>query len=257
MIGFCPLASGSKGNCIYIGSKQTKLLIDVGLSAKALKERLSLLDIDITTIDAILITHEHHDHIKGLETVASRYHIPVLINSDTAKEVQRSIKTPLKFKIFATGESFLFGDIKITTFSIQHDAIDPIGCIIEAEGKRIGFCTDLGIATRHVSKHLLGCHHLYIEANHEPSMVHASNRPPVYKERVLGRQGHLSNDECAKLITEIAHPDLKSIHLAHLSSECNSEELALKKIENTINSLNLSTEILIAYQDRISKQISF
>lgn len=257
MIGFCPLASGSKGNSIYVGDTNTKILIDAGLSAKATKERLSQLNISLDEIDAILITHEHGDHIKGIEVIASSYDIPILTNSDTAKALHGVCKNPLKFKIFATGESFCFGSMQILPFSISHDAVDPVAFVIELQGKKVGFCADLGVATTPVAAHLMHCDHLYLEANHEPSMVHASFRPTVYKERVLGRQGHLSNDECIALLTKIAHPELKSIHLAHLSSECNSEILALQKVENAIKKMQMSTEVLIAYQDKISKPIHF
>lgn len=257
MIGFCPLASGSKGNCIYVGTEETKLLIDAGLSAKATRERLAQIGITLDQIDAILITHEHSDHIKGVETISSTYNIPLVTNSDTAKVLHSSMTKSPKFKIFTTGEVFTFGDMRITAFNVQHDAIDPVAFVIECADKKLGFCADLGIATTHVAKHLMGCHHLYLEANHEPSMVHASARPAVYKERVLGKQGHLSNDECVQLLEQIAHKDLLSIHLAHLSSECNSEQLALHKVTTAIRALQLPTEVLIAYQDSISKPIPF
>lgn len=255
MIGFCPLASGSKGNCIYVGDESTKILIDAGLSAKATKQRLSELNLSLSDIDAILVTHEHGDHIKGIEVIASSYNIPILTNSDTAKAVYQTCKSPLKFKIFATGESFCFGSMQILPFSISHDAIDPVAFTIELEGKKLGFCADLGVVTTPVASQLMHCDHLYLEANHEPSMVYASSRPIVYKERVLGRQGHLSNDECISLLTKIAHSNLKSIHLAHLSSECNSEALALQKIQAAMQALQINPNVFIAYQDKISNPI--
>lgn len=257
MIGYCPLASGSKGNSIYLGTKNTKILIDAGLSFKTIKERLSLINVDIGEIEAILITHEHTDHIRGLETFASKLSIPILANSDTAKAIYSLYELPSKFKIFSTGESFEFGDLEVHPFSVQHDAIDPVGFTVKAENRKIGFCTDLGFATTLVKNQLQGCDHLYIEANHEPSMVHASARPFVYKKRVLSRQGHLSNEECASLLDEIYHMGLKSVHLAHLSSECNAPDLALKIIGEKLKVKGYQGDIFIAYQEEISSRIVF
>ena len=257
MIGFCPLASGSKGNCIYVGTKHTKLLIDAGLSAKATRERLSCIGVSIDQIDAILVTHEHTDHIKGLDVLAGSLGIPVFCNSDTAKAIYSILNACPKFKIFSTGEPFHFGEIEICPFSIQHDAIDPVAFTMRMEGIKVGFCADLGVVTTYVIEHLKACDYLYIEANHEPSMVHACSRPSHYKQRVLGKQGHLSNEQCCQLIGQVGHTGLKHIHLAHISSECNSTELALEKAQNTLSGLQLQTSVSIAYQDQISLPIHF
>ncbi|MBS0603596.1 MAG: MBL fold metallo-hydrolase [Verrucomicrobia bacterium] len=257
MIGFCPLASGSKGNCIYIGTPTTKILIDAGVSAKAIRERLAEIGVKLEEIDAILITHEHTDHIRGLEMLGCRMGIPVFANSDTAKAIYEILDECPKFKIFSTGESFEFGDIEVHPFSIQHDAVDPVAFIIRTGGLKLGFCADLGFATTLVASHLKGCDYLYLEANHEPSMVHASARPMVYKKRVLSRQGHLSNAECAELLEQIYHEGLKHVHLAHLSSECNAPDLALKIIREKLESLQAKTEVSIAYQEVLSRPISF
>lgn len=257
MIGFCPLASGSKGNCIYVGTTTTKILIDAGISAKAIRERLSSIGVSLEEIDAVLITHEHTDHIRGLDILGSRLEIPIFANRDTAQAIYEVLNRALRFKIFITGETFQFGDLEIHPFTIQHDAVDPVAFTIKAQGVKLGFCADLGFATTLVANHLKGCDYLYLEANHEPSMVHACARPSVYKQRVLGKQGHLSNAECAQLIETIFHPDLKHIHLAHLSSECNSPELALKIISDKLKSLQAQTEVSIALQEEISRPISF
>ncbi|MBI2809626.1 MAG: MBL fold metallo-hydrolase [Candidatus Melainabacteria bacterium] len=255
MIGFCPLASGSKGNCIYFGTATTKILIDAGISAKLVRERLKQLGVELEEIDAILITHEHTDHIKALDVLGCRMGIPVFANSDTAKAIFANLDECPKFKIFSTGESFEFGDIEVHPFSIQHDAADPVAFVLKAGGKKFGFCADLGFVTTLVASQLKGCDYLYVEANHEPSMVHACARPQVYKQRVLGRQGHLSNAECAQLIETIYHGDLKHIHLAHLSSECNSQDLALKIIGDKLKALGAPTEVSIAFQEISSKPI--
>lgn len=257
MIGFCPLASGSKGNCIYVGTKATKILIDCGITAKSARARLESIGVNLEDIDAILVTHEHTDHIRGLEILGCRMGIPVFANSDTAKAIYGVLNESPKFKIFSTGETFEFGDLEVHPFSIQHDAVDPVAFTIKTQGLKLGFCADLGFATTLVASQLKGCDYLYLEANHEPSMVHACNRPPVYKKRVLSRQGHLSNEECAKLLEQLHHEGLKHVHLAHLSSECNSPDLALKIITEKLQSIQAKTEVSIAHQDILSRAIPF
>ena len=129
--GFTPLASGSKGNSIYFNSGQTKILIDAGLSARATQKKLAEIDVDISEIDAILVTHEHTDHIRGLNVLALKMGIPILANSETAKGIYTTLKECPQFKIFSTGETFEFGDIEIRPFSIQHDTPDPVSCTLK------------------------------------------------------------------------------------------------------------------------------
>lgn len=248
---FCPLASGSKGNCLYLKTQGIQVLIDAGLSAKATAERLHLLGVRLEDIQAILITHEHTDHIRGLPNIAGKLGIPVYANNDTARAILESTRVKLPFHLFATGETFSLADLEIHPFSIQHDTFDPVAFTIQAEGKKIGICTDLGCATTLVRTHLENCNCLFLEANHQPSMVHASNRPMVYKQRVLSRQGHLSNEECAMLISQIIHPQLDQIYLAHLSSECNHPDLAYAIVRSKIEE---SIALAIAWQDKISKK---
>lgn len=257
MIGFCPLASGSKGNCIYIGTPTTKVLIDAGMSAKMVRARLETIGVSLEEIDAILITHEHTDHIKGLEVLGCSMGIPIFANSETAKAIYSTLGKCPKFKIFSTGETFEFGDLEFRSFSIQHDAVDPVAFTVRHGGLKLGFCADLGFVTTLVASELKECDYLYVEANHQPSMVHASARPFVYKQRVLGRQGHLSNEECAQLIEQVHHPRLKHIHLAHLSSECNAPELALKIIQEKLDQLGSRAELSIAFQDKPSRPVTF
>lgn len=257
MHGFCPLASGSKGNSIYVGTKTTKILIDAGLSAKATKERLAAINVDLADIDAILITHEHSDHILGLKMLAYKMGIPILANSETAKGIVNCFHDIPKFKIFSTGETFEFGDMEIHPFSIQHDTLDPVAFTIKIENLKLGFCADLGFATTLVQTHLRHCDYLYLESNHEPSMVHASARPMVYKQRVLSRTGHLSNEACGQLLCEVAHPQLKHVHLAHLSSECNSPEKALSIVQSHLSSKGICLDLCVALQYSNSKPIHF
>lgn len=257
MKGFCPLASGSKGNCIYLGTERVKILIDAGISGKATVERLAQIGVSIEDIDAILITHEHSDHITGLKVLAYKKGIPVFANSETAKGIINSFRASPKLKIFSTGETFEFGDLEIHPFTIQHDTLDPVAFTIKTPDLKLGFCADLGFATTLVRNQLRDCDYLYVEANHEPSMVHASARPMVYKQRVLSRTGHLSNAACADLLCDVAHHKLKHVHLAHLSSECNSPDTALRVIKEILIEKGIDLEMCVAPQHSISKAIYF
>lgn len=257
MFGFCPLASGSKGNSIFLGTQQTRVLVDAGISFTSLEKKLSDLNVDIKTIEAVLITHEHTDHIQGLLSLTKKLQIPVLANAETAKGICSILGIRPRFKIFTTGEPFIFKDLEVHPFSIPHDTLDPVGFTIRTANLKLGFCTDLGYATSLLKKALEGCDYLYLEANHQPSMVHACSRPSIYKERVLGKQGHLSNEDAAALLIELHHDKLKHVHLAHLSKECNSQELALKIVKEALSSREKQVNLSIAFQDKISQEILF
>jgi len=257
MKGYCPLSSGSKGNCTFLGTKHTKVLIDAGINSKTLRKRLAEIDVELEQIDAILITHEHSDHILGLKTLAFKMGIPVIANHETAKGIVETFHSCPKFKIFSTGETFEFGDLEIHPFSIPHDTLDPVGFTIKVENLKLGFCTDLGFATSVVQTRLRHCDYLYLEANHQPSMVHASQRPAMLKQRILSKTGHLSNEACGNLLAQIFHPELKHVHLAHLSNECNTPQTALDVIKGIMQEHGISLEMCIAPQESISKPIYF
>jgi phosphoribosyl 1,2-cyclic phosphodiesterase len=257
MRGFCPLASGSKGNCIFFGTDKSKILIDAGLSGRATAARLKQIGVELTQIDAILITHEHTDHILGLKTLAIQLGIPVFANSETAKGIVNAFEVRPRFKIFSTGEPFAFQDLHIHPFSIQHDTLDPVAFTIHVDGIKVGFCTDLGFATSLVHHQLQDCDYLYLEANHQPEMVHASPRPMIYKQRVLGRSGHLSNESCGEILSQVHHSGLKHVHLAHLSSQCNSPETALHVVAEVLKKKGLSVPLSVAPQDTVATAIHF
>ena len=250
MKGFCPLASRSKGNCLFLGGEKTKLLIDAGLSMRAIQRKLAEIGVDLDEIDAIIITHEHIDHIRGLDVLTGKKNIPIFANSDTAKAIGEVMTREARFKIFSTGETFEFGEFTFHPFSIQHDTLDPVAFTIEFGGKKLGVCTDLGFATTLVRAHLKKCDYLFLEANHEPHMVHACNRPLRYKQRVLGRQGHLSNDASLALLKELMHPELKHVYFAHLSEECNSPDLLMEKAAKVMQDHPATRSI--AWQDKVS-----
>jgi len=238
-----------------VGTKKTRILIDAGISAKKLIERLLEIDVYLDTIQAILVTHEHTDHIAGIATLLEKRKIPIFANADTAKAIVETLGIRPSFKIFATGDPFCFGDLEIHPFSIPHDTVDPVAFTIQTAHCKMGFCTDLGVSTSLVRKHLERANYLVLEANHEPTLVHACARPQVYKTRVLGKQGHLSNEDCGKLLASVNHSSLQHVHLAHLSSECNREELALQVVKKELGTQQVS--LSIAYQEKVSKPIFF
>lgn len=257
MFGFCPLASGSKGNCLYVGSTKTRILVDAGISTSTIFKRLAEIEIDPKSIQAVFVTHEHSDHIKGLSLLTSKLQIPVITNAETAKGICAALGERPRFKIFTTGETFQFDDLTVHPFSVPHDTLDPVGFTIQIGLLKLGICADIGHVTSMVKKQLENCDYLYLEANHQPSMVHSSNRPHYLKQRILGKQGHLSNEDCAMLISKVMHENLKHVHLAHLSGECNTDEVALKVVQELIASHPYKVDLSIAHQDRVSKPVFF
>lgn len=252
---FCPLASGSKGNSIYLETAQTRILFDAGISLKALQEKLTSIGRSVHQLDAIVISHEHHDHIAGLKAITSKHGIPLFTNHPTAEAIVSHLKGDCpQFHIFSTGEPFEWKDIEINPFSVPHDGVEPVAFTIQTGKYKIGLCTDLGFVTSSVRNNLKGCDILYIEANHKPEMVHASSRPDTYKKRVLSRQGHLSNESSAALIADIADDNLVQIYLAHLSAECNTKAIAESTVRSFLKEQGIrSIPIDIAHQDIVSK----
>lgn len=231
----CILGSSSRGNSIYIASQRTSLLIDAGLSAKQIKLRLERIGVDFADIDAICISHEHSDHIRGLRVLMKKARAGLYANAGTANAVGRMDgHDGLRWNIFSTGSSFTIGDLDITPFALSHDAYEPCGYTVESGGEKIGVATDLGMMTTLARARLRGCRALVLEANHDEQMLAASRRPWSLKQRILGRQGHLSNRAAAEAIVECADESLKRVYLAHLSQECNRMVLAKQIIGDAL-----------------------
>jgi phosphoribosyl 1,2-cyclic phosphodiesterase len=249
---FCILSSGSKGNATYVESKEAKLLFDCGINYKQLCIKLEEIGQVASEIEAVVISHEHGDHIKGVERLVKEHDIPIFANSSTIKEILKEFSFRPKFRVFTTGEAFHYKDMVIQPFSIQHDTVDPVAFTITVGEEKLGLCTDLGFATSSIEHELKGCRYLVLEANHEVDLVHASSRPNVYKERVLSKMGHLSNDQCAELLSRVYHPGLEKVFLAHLSQECNRPEIALEKVSKYLEKKLIKVELLIAHQDQVT-----
>ena len=231
-VRFTILGSGSSGNCAYLEAGETRLLIDAGFSAKQIRERLAGIGRAPEGLTGILVTHEHGDHICGLGTLCGKTGTPIYANRFTAEAIQRQFDgTRFDFRLFETGAGFDFADVAVQTFSVPHDAMDPVGFVLRTSGGVIGFLTDLGHATKLIVERVRASNLLVLEANHDLKLLQEDTRRPwSTKQRILSRHGHLSNEAAAKVAVEIAHPGLRRIYLGHLSRDCNSPELAHRTV---------------------------
>ncbi|MBN1671078.1 MAG: MBL fold metallo-hydrolase [Kiritimatiellae bacterium] len=251
----CILASGSSGNCTFLRSGQTRVLIDAGISAKAIAERLAQIGEAAEQLDAICVTHEHDDHTSALNTMQRRYRLGLYANSGTIEGVQRSPQMRnLAWQVFATGQPFTIGDLRLAPFSVPHDAYDPVGFIVQNGDTQVGVVTDMGIPTGLIRERLRPCRALVLESNHDPAMLQDATRPWSLKQRIAGRHGHLSNEKAAEMLAEIASPTLIRVFLAHLSKDCNRPERALKTVTAALaRAGHAHIEVRLTYADRISE----
>lgn len=232
MFKFCSLYSGSSGNSLLLQTSNTKVLIDAGESAKKITESLLALDINPNELDAILVTHEHCDHVKGLGTLSQKNNIPVYANSKTwdAMENQKSKIENYNQKFFVNNEKFEIGDIKVESFEIPHDAASPCGFNFFYKGKKISIATDIGHMTSSILHNLEDSSFLLLEANYDPSILKYSKYPYSLKERISGPNGHLSNSDAGKTVSHLIYSGLEIAMLGHLSKENNFPELAYKTV---------------------------
>lgn len=251
----CVLGSGSGGNCTYVASGQTAILIDAGLSGRATQQRLSEIGVDLDAIQAVCVTHEHSDHTSGLGVLHRGGQVKLYANSGTLSGLEaRMADKKLSWQIFSTGAPFQVGDLTISPFTVPHDAYDPVGFVISHGQIKAGVVTDMGMVTGLIRERLRACNVLVVESNHDEVMLKAADRPWHLKQRIIGRQGHLSNQHAAELLSEIAGPHLKAVFLAHLSGECNKPELALKTVTDVLaKGGHPHVKVMIAPPDRISE----
>ncbi len=224
------LGSGSAGNCSFIATDQCRLLVDAGFSARQISQRLETIGVRPESLDGIVITHEHSDHIAGLAVFCRRFEIPVYANPLTAETLRRGFLAEFpKWNLFMTGGAFSIKDIEIQTFYVPHDAVDPTAFVFTADTGSIGLLTDLGYAPKLALERIRRVHTLVIETNHDERMLQEdTKRPWSVKQRILSRHGHLSNEAAAKLVAEIAGDQLQRVVLGHLSRDCNRPDLALE-----------------------------
>jgi len=235
------LASGSRGNCAIVASSKTKILVDAGISCRETFKRMKTLGEDPRSLSAILITHEHSDHVYGLATLAKKLRIPIFMTGATHQVWARAMRDAKgerprleKFERFESGYSFQVGDIAVRPFTIPHDAADPVGFTFRAEGIKIGIATDLGYLPVSVADHLQGCDILVLESNHDLEMLRVGSYPWSVKQRVMSRVGHLSNRALADFFTNDYDNKAAFIVLAHLSVENNHPEIARREAEKAL-----------------------
>jgi len=254
----CVLASGSSGNCTYVGSDRTQLLVDAGLSGREIGARLESIGVRAEDIDAVCLTHEHDDHRASLGVLQRRYGTALYANAGTIDGVQRDRRLQgLPWNVFTTGSAFMIGDLTIEPFSVPHDSYDPVGFAVSAGTLRVGIVTDMGMATSLVRERLKQCRVLVIESNHDEEMLRDSPRPWSLKQRIAGRQGHFSNAQAAALVTELAGDHLDSVLLAHLSADCNRPELAMEAVRRALREGGYpEVDVYVTFPDRPTQVVA-
>ena len=248
----CVLASGSSGNCIHVESATTALLIDAGISARETLRRMEAARLDPARLQAICVSHEHSDHVAGIAQLHKKLGLKLYANGDTARAIRGG--EALAWNLFTDGCPFRVGDIEVLPFPLPHDAFAPVGFVLACGPARLGIATDLGMPTQLARERLRGCQLVVLEANHDETLVHSSFRPWALKQRILGRQGHLSNETAAALLADIAGDTLQQVFLAHLSKECNQLDLALHIVRQHLESVGLARiRVLPTHPDRPSE----
>jgi phosphoribosyl 1,2-cyclic phosphodiesterase len=246
---FSVLGSGSTGNSTILECGSTRILIDAGLSAKQLCTRLESLDIDPASISAILLTHEHGDHIRGLKSFIKKYPVPLYATAETAHVVRETNIGNADWITFEAGQGFNINHLSIASFSIQHDAIDPVGYVVSNGLFRFGLLSDVGFITQSVKHHLKNLTALFVEANYDEELLERdTKRPWTIKQRIASRHGHLSNVQVEELIRDVAHPSLNRIVFGHLSSDCNCPKKVTSHFNNLLEELGLNASLHCASQ---------
>ena len=257
-VHFTILGSGSAGNCAYLETETTRLLIDAGLSARQIRQRLLTLHRAPEGLNGILITHEHSDHVQGLAVLAGKLRIPVYCNRLTRDAISAELGGAVPFQIFTTGASFEIGDVMIDNFSIPHDAQDPVGFLLRTLSGNIGFLTDLGHATKLVIERVKPSQVLVLEANHDLQLLQDDlKRPWSVKQRIASRHGHLSNEAAADVAAQVVSSQLKHLFLGHLSRDTNRPELAHRIVQGRLQQMGAThVELVTASPDVPCKTVS-
>lgn len=232
------LASGSSGNCYYLGSRTEGILIDCGISARTIRSNLFEMHLDYRQIAGVLITHDHADHIRAVGTIGERFHVPIYATSEIHSGIDRNygvlekLRTSRRF--FTKGEPFEILNMTVNTFTVSHDSTDCVSYVIDACGQRFMIATDVGCVDETLAQYVATANHLVIEANHDEQMLLNGPYPSYLKSRILSDKGHMSNSTCASLLAENYHEGLKNIYLCHLSKENNDPEVAFTTVKDTL-----------------------
>lgn len=245
------LGSGSAGNCAYVETAETRILVDAGFSGRQIRQRLASIGRTPENLTGILITHEHSDHVQGLSVLAEKLRIPIYCNRATQEAIEFQLNIKVDCRLFTTGASFEIGDVSVETFAIPHDAQDPVGFLLRTNGTNLGFLTDLGHATKLVLERVRSANVLVLESNHDVKLLQdCVRRPWSLKQRILGRHGHLSNEAAAEAVQEVMTADLRHLYLGHLSRECNRPDLAHSVMNQQLQKLGAHhVSLAVASQD--------
>ncbi|MGD8368046.1 MAG: MBL fold metallo-hydrolase [Desulfobacterales bacterium] len=243
----CALASGSRGNAIYLSAGSTAILVDAGLSGVELERRMRSRGLCPDRLDALLVSHEHADHIQGVGVLSRRYKLPVFMTEKTRGALPPSVGKIADIRTFASGRSFSIDGLRLEAFPVSHDASEPSGFIFSRNGLKIGLATDLGIATALVRERLRGCRLLILETNHDRRMLEEGPYPWPLKQRIQSRLGHLCNEASRDLLAALVHDGLSHVILAHLSQTNNTPEKALAAVAPALNASR--AKLTVALQD--------
>ncbi len=243
-----PLSSGSAGNAYWFESDGTAILVDAGIGPRDTKKRLALLGRDVERLSAIVVTHEHYDHIRGAEKLARKYEVPIYLSRGTL-DASKLDTTDLKTVVFENDTSFTIGELQVHACKTIHDAADPSCFVVEArDGTRVGIASDLGTVNGEVIRHLSGCDGLFFESNHDLDMLRMGSYPWSLKRRIMSRFGHLSNDDSVHAVQRLLGADLKTLCMIHLSQKNNAESIVREMCTRLLRRTGASIEFSIAKQ---------
>jgi phosphoribosyl 1,2-cyclic phosphodiesterase len=245
------LGSGSAGNAVLVCAEDTRILVDAGFSARALAERLESLGVDPDSLSAIVVTHDHRDHTRGMGVFARRHGTPLYMTGPTRAMCTDLLTGDDRVVEYSAGRPFAVNELRVEPFLTVHDAADPVGVAIvdESAGHRLGIATDLGRPTAQIVHALSRCDLLVLEANHDELMLHTGPYPVAVKRRIASSHGHLSNQAAARLALDLLHPRLAGVVLAHLSGECNRPVLAERVVGDALRKAGWQGHIEVARQD--------
>jgi len=252
------LGSGSAGNCAYVESDESRVLIDAGFSFRQIRQRLAAIGRAPENLSAILITHEHADHVQGLAVLTQKVRVPIYCNRLTRDAIEYQSHFQFECRLFETRARFEVGDITVETFDVPHDAQDPVGFLLRTSAGNIGFLTDLGHVTRSVLERVRAANVLVLEANHDVKLLQdCVRRPWSLKQRIHSRHGHLSNEAAADAAEQIISAELRHLYLGHLSRECNRPDLAYKVVNERLQKIGAShLQLELASQNQPSPTLN-
>lgn len=256
ILKICVLASSSAGNCTFLGTEQTRILIDAGISRRETLAKLAAIGESGEKIDAILVTHEHSDHVSGLPMLVKGLKVPVFLTYLTAPTIDwKGIKADIE--LFHAGSGFVIGDIEVDSFTLPHDAIDPVGFCIRTQGLKVSIVTDLGYVPESVPVHVRGSDFLILESNHDLEMLKVGPYPWHLKQRIMGRRGHLSNEVVSEFIRESLDGRTSTLVLGHLSEQNNHPELVRRSAVHALECRSLSTRLVVAEPRRQTEVFTY